>query len=388
MLTFDCFIDEVLSGIEEQIRHENIQHIVGILDKSQSLFIKQFKSLREELIKELQRSSSNADYLYLLVAPCSDLEDSALPIDVPEKLPNIIFLIRVISLNSEYYNNKKNTERLFSYLSNEIINFCKSKVDIHKILNGNPRFGIKICDMSIDCCLSYKLIFKRLLAQFTFEDFKKTWMFDENNIFNQINIFIQRLYDIMEICETIIVFGRVDESMTIPPLNFGCYNAHEFLLICRDIECKFENGLKIIKNSSEMILNVHNRLWYHEISSFKIMIRSLEEVVENLLVNVFLNIDNIEEALDVLTAMFNFSKRKNLQAEYLRRVDAMWKMFEDEIITTNKEISRSDKEHLTCLPSYAGKSTIIYIRMKKCERLKDLLTNAFYLPIVPAAEEV
>jgi hypothetical protein len=275
----------------------------------------------DELSKELKKAKSNAAYLNLLVIPCSDLEESDLPVDVPAKLPNIIYLIRVISLNSEYYNSKQNTERLFSYLSNEIIKFCKAKVDLNKIFTGNPRFGIKICDMAIDCCLSYKLIFRKLKEQFALEDFKKTWLFEDANIFNQINIFVQRLYDIMEICETIIVFGRIDESMTIPPLNFGCYNAQEFLLICRDVEQKFENGLKQIKNSSDIILNVHNRMWYNEMSTFKTLIRSLEEVLENLFSQVFLSIDNIEEALDVLTALYNFSKRKNLQNEYLRRVN-------------------------------------------------------------------
>lgn len=53
--------------------------MIEILEKSQSLFIKQFKSLNDELTKELQQSSSNASYLKLLVEPCADLEDSLLP---------------------------------------------------------------------------------------------------------------------------------------------------------------------------------------------------------------------------------------------------------------------------------------------------------------------
>jgi Dynein heavy chain, N-terminal region 1 len=351
------------------------------------LFILKFKGLRDELNKEIERSKSNARYLKLLVEPCLELESSEYPKDVPPKLPHIIFLIRVISLNSEYYREKKNTERLFAYLSNEIINYCKSKVDIPKILSGHPRFGIKICDMSIDCCLAYKQIFKRLLEQLQTEDFRKTWIFDDSKIFNQIDIFIQRLTDIMEICETIIVFGRCDETVTIPPLTFGCYNAREFTMTCKDMEKKFESGLREIKSASHMILNVHNKDWYREMSSFKKLIRSLEEVVQNLLVNVFISINNVEEALDVLTTMHNFSKRKSLQAEYIHKVEQMWSMFEKEIIATNKDITRLDKEHLDCLPLFAGKSTVLHIKLKRCERIHNLLMGAHYLPKVPVAEE-
>lgn len=376
----------MLSGIEEQICHRNIEHILNILQKSQSLFIMKFQSLREELNKEIQRSKSNARYLKLLVEPCKELEASEYPKDVPAKLPKIIYLIRVISLNSDYYKNKKNTERLFAYLSNEIINYCKSKVDIPKILNGQPRFGIKICDMSIDCCTQYKQIFKRVLEHLQYENFRMSWIFDDRKIFNQVDIFVQRLNDIMEICQTIIVFGRCDETVTIPPLRFGCYNAKEFTMTCRDMEKKFDDALKDIKASSHMILNVHNKDWYQEMSFFKKLIRSLEEVVVNLLVNVFINISNVEEALDVLTTMHNFSKRKSLQGEYINKVEQMWDMFEAEVVSVNKDITRLDKEYAGCLPQFAGKSIILTIKMKKVDRLMHLMATAHYLPKVPAAE--
>jgi hypothetical protein len=376
------FSVEVFSGIEQQLCHQNIKHILDVLNVSQSLFIKEFTSLRDTLNVEIKQSNSNAMYLKLLIEPCQDLEASEWPKDVPPKLQHIIYLIRVISLHSDYYNNKENTERLFIYLSNEIINYCKSKIDIRKILSGQPRFGIRICDMSIDCCLAYKLIFKKIVEQFAYEDFRRSWMMDEAKIFSRVNIFIQRLYDIIEICESIIVFGRCDETGTIAPLKFGCHNAQEFMKICDDIQKKFDDGLLIIKQSLMTILDVNSPSWYETISSFKKTIRALEGSVESLLVHAFINIDNVEEALDILTAMYNFSKRKSLQPEYMRKVEEMWNMFGEELIATNKEITQSEKQHLACLPQYAGKSLLLHIRVKKIERLKDMLVNAHYLPKV------
>ncbi|KAG5676022.1 hypothetical protein PVAND_005877 [Polypedilum vanderplanki] len=378
---------EVFSGIDTQLKHKNIQHIINVLTKSQSLFIKEFNTLMNELQNEIKQSSSNAKFLKLLVAPCQELENSEWPKDVPPKLPKIIYLIRVISLNSEFYINKENTERLFMYLSNEIINYCKSKIDIRKILYGQPRFGIRICDMSIDCCLAYKKIFKKIVEKFQFEDFRRTWLFDESKIFSRINIFMQRLYDIMEICESIIVFGRCDETGPIAPLKFGCYNAHEFMKICDDIQVKFDAALTDIKQSATKILDVNSPNWYETISTFKKTMKTLEGNVESLLVHAFIHINNIEEALDILTAMYNFSKRKSLQAEYTRKVEEMWNMFGEELILTNKEITNSEKIHLACLPTYSGKSLALFIRMKKIERLKDILLNAHYLPKVWCIEE-
>lgn len=335
----------------------------------------------------MEQSNSNASFLRLLVAPCQELEASEWPKDVPPKLPKIIYLIRVISTHSEYYDNKENTERLFMYLSNEIINYCISKIDIRKILNGQPRFGIRISDMSIDCCLAYKEIFKRIVEQFSVEDFRRSWLMDEIKVFSRVNIFIQRLYDIIEICESIIVFGRIDETGSIAPLKFGCHNAAEFMKICDDIQKKFDAALQKIKFSSNKILDVNSSSWYEEISAFKKIIRTLEGSVESLLVHAFINIDNVEEALDILTAMYNFSKRKTLEPEYLRKVEEMWNMFGNELIETNKEITKTENQHLACLPKYSGKALTLYIRMKKIERLKDILTTCQYLPKVWCIDE-
>lgn len=83
------------------------------------------------------------------------------------------------------------------------------------------------------------------------------------------------------------------------------------------------------------------------------------------------------------------------EGEYLRRVNEMRKMFEDKIVDTNKGISRNGKERPSYMPKIAGKSCFLNIRLKKLERiirenkeLKETLTTVFYLPSVPAIEQV
>lgn len=377
---------EVLSGIESQIESTSIEHILNVLLKSQSMFIANFLLLRKELILEVQMAKASAKFATLLVEPCLDLMASEWPNDLPAKLPNIIYLIRVISLNTEYYGKKKNTERLFTLLSTEIISFCKSKLDLTKIFNGFPRFGIKVCDMSVDCCVMYKQIFRRLVSKLQAEDFRESWQLNEAKIFSKIDIFIHRLNDLMEICESIIVFSRTDETVNIPPLKFGCHNAEEFTMMCRDVERKFGEGLEDIKNSTGLILNVNSNEWYLKVSNHKIVIRSLEEIVQNMLVNVFINISNVEEALDALTVLQNYAQCKNLKKDYALRVEQLWAMFDAELDSLNKDITGLEKKHAGCLPKFAGKSMILSIKLKKCERLKEQLVNAHYLPKVAAAD--
>lgn len=42
------------------------------------------------------------------------------------------------------------------------------------------------------------------------------WLLNTSHIFNHIDSFSKRCYDMIEICEAMIVFGRLDESEEIP----------------------------------------------------------------------------------------------------------------------------------------------------------------------------
>ena len=117
-------------------------------------------------------------------------------------------LIRVIWKNSKYFNTRENISGLFRGLSNQIIIFCRAKLDVKNILKGNPRSGMKIADMSIDCCMCYKEIYKRISEYHRNRNPEIGWDLDYASIFNHVDAFIQRLTDLIDICEAMIVFGR------------------------------------------------------------------------------------------------------------------------------------------------------------------------------------
>lgn len=376
----------ILSGILSQIHSKNIEHILNVMRKYQSSAIANFEILIDELSQEMKYAGDNTKFLKLLLEPFADINTSEYPKDIPVKLPKIIYLIRVMSLNCEYYKDKNMTERLFIFLSNAIINFCQTQVDISKILNAEPRYGIKICDMSIDCCTIYKQIYQRLVKRLQGEDFQEIWeQLETNKIFNKVDTFVHRLNDLMEICESIIVFSRKDETIKIPSMIFGGHKGSEMTTICSGLEKSFGEGLDKIKAASAEILDANSKEWYPKMSEFKNLIVSLDGIVKSLFAQVFANLNNVEEALDSLTVLYSFSKRKTLQSLYEEMVEKMWTMLETEVLNVSKDTTGS-KEQLACLPLYAGKSVVLRIKMMRCQRLKDLLVNAQYLPALASTE--
>lgn len=61
-----------------------------------------------------------------------------------------------------------------------------------------------------------------------------------------------------------------------------------------------------------MILDVQQAQWYDDILKFRTRMKDIETVIENLTNAVFDEIANVEEGIESLAAMYNYSKRKTL----------------------------------------------------------------------------
>lgn len=259
------FIDEVLTALILQFESDNYKHIIAILEKVQSLTIKQLKELMRETFGKTEQTRDNYLHLQLLLEPCKTLENlhAVSPLtEFADCITEIMHLIHVIWTNSKYYCKQENVETLLKYFSNEIIMCCSNKVDLAKILTSAPKQGIKVCDIFITWCMSYKKILQKLFIYYE-STTEEGWIkVDEIFVFNQIDAFIQRLQDVIEICDAMIAFGRQDEDSIMPTKpQFTCNNSIELEGMFDQIETLFQTGMKTIFASIDMIMNLYEKAW-------------------------------------------------------------------------------------------------------------------------------
>ncbi|KAM7351793.1 dynein heavy chain 2, axonemal kl-2 isoform 2-T2 [Cochliomyia hominivorax] len=377
---------EVLHGIETQLQQPDVQDIIKVLRASNSVYIKQIDSLISECHTEVEEAKSNIKYLHLLVEPCAQIDKAQSPAEVPGLLPRIINFIRYVWLNSPFYNRKELITNLFRNLSNQIIRFCVSQTNVDFILEGNSRFGIKMCNMSIDCCLSYKSIYE-IMSKNLIALNKKEWDLDNAMIFNHVDAFIERLTDLIDICESMIVFARLDEDEVISRPRFGGTNGGEFEETAESVENKFLDLLASLKtDSKDLILNVHKNTWYKEVLKYRRTIQSLEETIQRLMSNTFQSACNIEEALEVLNVILFYSYRSTIRKTYLGMVSNVWNMFVTEMNNTSKMLMDRVKVHESWLNYYASRAVSYRISTERLQWLRDRLKNSHWLPSVPEAE--
>ncbi|XP_030382586.1 dynein heavy chain 2, axonemal, partial [Scaptodrosophila lebanonensis] len=374
---------EVLQGLNTQLSQVDIQRIIKVLRNTHSVYIKQIDELILDCRHEMEEAMSNIKFLHILIEPCRRIDNADNPTSLTELIPRIIHIIRYIWLNSEYYNRSDLITGLFRNLSNQIIRFCTQKTNMKKILSGCSRFGIKMSNMSIDCCLTYRGIYERMAKDHEFQKCDISWSFDTAMIFNHLDAFMERLNDVIDICESMIVFGRLDETETIPKPQFGGTSGPEFEKIAESVEFNFLSTLTMLStDSKELILNVHKNEWYEEVLKYRRTIQSIEETVQRLMSNVFQHVCNVEEAIECLNVMLFYSYRGNLKKTYLRQVTSTWMLFANEMDLTYGMLMDRSKLHESLVPYYASRAINYRLNLERLTWLRNRLNNSEWLPIV------
>ena len=195
-----------LSSISNQINRTDVQEIIKVLDTAKSSFIEQFYRLSNLIEEGTIEAQDNLRFLSLLSDNCKNLS-LAEPKDILNILPDLLRHIRLIWANSRFYNTKERLTSLLRKVSNEIIKRCCAKISLDDIFHGDVYTAIVSIQDSINCGEAWKAVYKKTCAhilKFT----EKQWDFDQSSIFAQIDAFVRRCRDLLEVCEGQLQFAR------------------------------------------------------------------------------------------------------------------------------------------------------------------------------------
>uniref|UniRef100_H0V315 Dynein axonemal heavy chain 2 n=1 Tax=Cavia porcellus TaxID=10141 RepID=H0V315_CAVPO len=101
-----------LSGISKQLVKKGVKHIETILRLSKSSYLMPFMKLAQQIQDGSAQAQSNLTFLSILKEPYQELAHMH-PKDIANKLPRLISLIRIIWVNSPYYNTRERLTSLF-----------------------------------------------------------------------------------------------------------------------------------------------------------------------------------------------------------------------------------------------------------------------------------
>ncbi|XP_068978772.1 dynein axonemal heavy chain 2 [Bombus flavifrons] len=376
-----------LCGLNHQLQNPTVKIIAEFLLISHSTYARQFLSLIDEIEDGVQEAKSNIEYLRILIDPSAELEKCTTPSSIEKHLMLIIHLFRIIWLNSPFYSSHERIENLFKALSNQIIILCRDYIDFNEVFSEKPRSSMQKFRECIDACENYKALYDKIAqAHNSLTDIP--WDLDRDNIFQHIDIFISRCHDMIEICQAMIDFARIDETTEIMRPLFGGTKGEERERVCQKVERLFHEALQKIEQESDRILDVHYGMWHDDMFTFRNEIKDLEVIIENLVTSIFARLNSVQEAVEDFQSFYTYMNREKLKALFDAKTIEIWKLFSEDIQRTKQEILDEKEEYPSMTPYYAGRALNLRLKGARLQSTREALEEAMWMPFCGLSEDI
>ncbi|XP_044040597.1 dynein axonemal heavy chain 2-like isoform X2 [Siniperca chuatsi] len=367
-----------LLDISQQLQKPGVRHIQNILQLFKSLYVQRFCKLAKEIQDCSLQAQSNLSYLSILKEPCEELAQLK-PSEVAPKLRHIVSLIRIVWVNSIHYNTSERITGLFRKMSNEIIRLCFQSISLDRIFKGYVLSSKQNLSDCIQCCLSWKEIYLHT-SQIHHKYSPKGWVLDQTSFFVEVDAYIQRFRDLLEVCDCQHQFARwEDGQQRALPCPSGCQGP-EFTRSLLEIEGNFHRGLQNLHSVDKGILDVENTTWCNELNRFRALVKDLEMMMQNLISSVFKTVNTVEEGVRLLDIFRPMSTREAIKRTIEEKVEEVFKIFNKEIKMVNKELNQSTRSSPDHMPRMAGQAHWVRALRHRLKRPMELLQNAYFMP--------
>ncbi|CAN9505279.1 unnamed protein product [Ophioblennius macclurei] len=366
-----------LQNLEEQLQKPQVEHIKQILQLANSQYVLRFCELCVNIQDCTVQAKSNLAFLSILKEPCKELARLT-PSEVPCKLKHIVNLIRIIWIDSLYFNSNERIIGLFCQMSNEIIRLCSETICLDKVFEGYVLSSKQVLNECMQCCLSWKDIY--LHTEKVHNNYStERWILDKTNFFEVIDTFIRRLTDLIEVCDCQYQFARWEDGQQRPLPIFGGHQGPTFTQSLLKIESIFHSSLSNLRSVEKLVFDVNlHCTWEDAYSRFCIAIKDLEIQTKELMTAVFKTANTFEEGVRLVDIFRPMSCREAFKHAAEETVESVYDIFHKDVALVMNELKKTNcPDHMPRVASHAHSILALKHRL---ESLMKVLDRAYFMP--------
>ncbi|KAF5911845.1 hypothetical protein HPG69_015823, partial [Diceros bicornis minor] len=374
-----------LSGISKQLVKQGVKHIESILHLAKSSYLAPFMKLAQQIQDGSRQAQSNLTFLSILKEPYQELAYMR-PRDISSKLPNLISLIRIIWVNSPHYNTRERLTSLFRKMSNEIIRLCCHAISLDRIFEGYVTSSKEDLQGCISCCHAWKDHYLRAVQMHT-QFSTRGWVLDQTSIFAQVDAFVQRCKDLIEVCDCQYHFARWEDGKQGPlPCFFGAQGP-QITRNLLEIEDIFHRNLHMLRAVRGGILDVKNTSWHEDYNRFRAGVKDLEVMTQNLITSAFELVRDVEHGVLLLDTFHRLATREAIKRTYDKKAVDLYMLFNSELALVNRELNKKWPYLEPYMAQYSGQAHWVRILRRRIDRVMNCLSSAHFLPHIGTGEE-
>ena len=194
-------------------------------------------------------------------------------------------------------------------MSNEIIRRCCDKIDLDRIFDGYVRSSMTTLHECIACCEAWKETYDKT-QKLHHKMSHEPWVLDKTSIFAQVDAFVQRCKDLLEVCECQIHFARMNEGDKTEMPHFAGQRGPEIVRGILEVESVFMRNLNMLRDVKHTILDVKATSWHDDYNKFRAGMKDLEVMMQNTISSAFDTITTVEGGVEVLDVFMDLSSRE------------------------------------------------------------------------------
>ena len=377
---------ENLSGISSQLRNPKVARISEILEKTNSSYLSPFLKISRMIQEGSSTAESNVQFLSLLTEPCEKLSSSQ-PTEIPSLLPEILTITRVIWLHSQHYTTPERLTGLLKKVSNEVIGRCCQDISLEDLFSGNIKKSQASLRESISCCEQWHQLYMETAKLHSHKNPAHPWVLDEPSIFTQIDAFIQRCKDLLDVCEGQVHFGRWWDGSKLPLPCIPGSRGNELMRSLQEIEATFEKYMRELREIKPYILDIKSTVWNDRANSFRSGIKEMEVMIQNALNTAFETVTQVEEGVSLLDAFHHLSSRESVRRTLNQKTVEVYQQFMAEMNKVKAEYSARAPHLGPSMPHYAGLATWARKLKLRIDKPMRTLERAYYLHHAGQGEE-
>jgi len=349
-----------LLGIQHQLEKGNVRRIVEVLEYAKSNYIGPFHTLTQQIVAKAAEANDNLKYLESIRDHCTALHTIAAD-KIVTILPELLNRVRLLWSFSKFYNDNDSISGLLRKVSNEIISRFRSHVPVRDILDGDVEFCISRLLDAIHCGMQWKIMYHKMTSSIVRQKARYGRVLDieDASIFAQIDAFVQRCRDLIEVCESQMQFVRKSsetKGSAGPVPQFGGTKAQEIVDGITGIQASFEIHVERLRNLDYDFLDVRVSKWHDDYHHFKNTVKDLEVMFTNVINGAFENATTVMDSVSLTETFFWLAKRDAVKRsvekkalETMRKLGAQMNTARSEF-----ELSRSNPPLRIHEPQYAG----------------------------------
>ncbi|XP_026545523.1 dynein heavy chain 2, axonemal-like [Notechis scutatus] len=374
-----------LSEISKQLCQKGVKHIESILMLSKSSYVAPFQRLSKQIQDGSEQAQSNLRFLSILKEPFQELA-TLRPKDIPEKLPHLISLVRIVWVNSPYYNSRERITALFRKMSNKIIHMCCKDISLDRLFEGYINSTRQTLHSCISCMSSWKDCYQQ--ASYMHNKLSgKGWVLDQTSIFAQVDAFVQRCKDLLEVCDSQQHFARWEDGKQTPLPCFSGQQGPQMTRSLLEIEETFSKYLNNLRNVKGGILDVKNTTWHEDFSRFRAGVKDLEVMTQNLITSAFETVRDVEHGVEIQDIFEHLSSREAIKRTFDKKTVDVFMLFNRELSLVNKELSRKTPFLTPYMCHYSGMAHWMRALRRRVDRPMKCLSKAHFIPHIGTGEE-